>query len=171
MLRALALGLATAVSVAACQTQSVTLDEYRGAYSTHFGGIPDRTAVCARLHNRGAERVGWVRLRLRSTSTLGERPARLRSDWIYSGGIEPGETLSLAFADPPSAERIDLTLRSSGSGRPARGGRPLVRVATCSASALAFDLGRPPHPGKAAGVEVVHIPGPFGAGVVLADTR
>ena len=171
MPRALLFGLVAALPLLACQTDSVTLDEYRGAYSTHFGGIPDRTAVCARLTNRSAARVGWVRLRLHSTSRLGERPARLRSDWVYDGGIESGETVALAFADPPSAEQIGLALRSTGSGSPARGGRSLVRVATCSESALAVDLLRSAGPGRTAAGEVVYIPRASSAGVVVAGTR
>ncbi len=150
------LGLATtlALGLAGC-ARPVSLERYHGAYSTHFEGIPDRTAVCALVTNRGDESVGWVRLRLRSSSSLGPRPARLRSHWVYSGDIDPGETVALVFVRPPSAEQIQVDLAGSGSGRVARPGRPLVRAKGCSETGLVVSLERELEERTASGIEVL----------------
>lgn len=113
----------------ACSTPSVTLDRYRGLYTTHFDGIPDRALVCAVLTNRGEEPVDWVRLRLVSSSTLGARPgrrasrrvSRWASNWVWSGRLEPGASVAIRLPDPPVAEHIALGLRGSGRGRTPRG--------------------------------------------------
>ena len=40
-----------------CATGAVRLERYRGAYSTHFEGIPDQAEICAVLRNRSARPV------------------------------------------------------------------------------------------------------------------
>ena len=119
----------------ACATPGVTLDDYRGLYTTHFDGIPDRALVCAVLTNRGAEPVEWVRLRLVSSSSLGEKPGRWASHWVWSGSLEPGGSVAIRLADPPVAERMLLSVRGSGRGRKPRG-RPSQAAAGCSIAGL-----------------------------------
>ncbi len=150
----LGLVIALAVGLAGC-ARPVTLERYHGAYSTHFEGIPDRTALCALVTNRGDESVGWVRLRLRSTSSLGSRTARVRSHWVYSGGIDPGETVALAFVQPPIAEQIQVDLAGSGRGRAARPGRPLARAKSCSEAGLVLSLESELEERTASGIEVL----------------
>jgi hypothetical protein len=159
-----------ALGALGCATSSVTLDGYGGAYSTHFAGIPDASAVCARVTNRSDTRVEWVRLRLHSTSTLGERPARLRSRWIYTGAIEAGQSIDLGFVDPPSAEQIRIELAGHGRGTAPRGGRGLVRVASCSQAELALTLARPERDAALA-VQPMAQPSRRQPDVLLAGTR
>ena len=65
------------LAASACATPApVTLDLYRGVYSTHFDGVPDRAELCALLTNRASHSVDWVTLRLRAYPTYGERTAR-----------------------------------------------------------------------------------------------
>ena len=113
----------------------VTLDGYRGLYTTHFDGIPDRALVCAVLTNRGARPVDWVRLRLISSSSLGEQPGRWRSDWVWSGSLEPGGSVAIRLIDPPVAEQMLLRVRGSGRDRKPRG-RPSESAADCSIESL-----------------------------------
>ncbi len=129
----LALLLLAGIGVA-CATP-VTLDDYRGLYTTHFDGIPDRALVCAVLTNRGERPVDWVRLRLVSSSSLGEQPGRWVSDWVWSGSLEPGGSVAIRLTDPPVAERMVLRVRGSGRDPKPRG-RPSEPAAGCSIDSL-----------------------------------
>lgn len=123
--------------LASCATGAVRLERYRGAYSTHFEGIPDQAEICAVVRNRSARPVEWVELRLRSTSQLADAPKAWKSTWIHQGRIEPGETVALRFENPPMADEIELeVVRVGRDGRTPRNARPLRVTAECSEESL-----------------------------------
>jgi hypothetical protein len=125
----------------ACATSPrVTLDLFRGVYSTHFEGIPDQAAICAVLTNRTNRAVDWTRLRLRAYPTYGEKEARWTSSWIYRGRLLPGETKAVALRLPPVADQIELEVRSAGRGEGPESDRPAVAVKRCSESWLQHRL-------------------------------
>ncbi len=131
-----ALLLVTVLAVAGCAVPSVTLDDYRGVATTHFGGIPDQSRVCAVVTNRGDVAVDWVRLRLRAWGGAGERGRSFTSHWLYGEGLEPGESVAVELMEPPYAAQIELSVRGSGRGQRTRRGRPVQRTAECSEAAL-----------------------------------
>lgn len=140
-MRPLLLTLALALGACATVQTGVDLDFYRGAYATHFEGIPDRSAICAVVSNRGAAPVGWVRLRLESHSRLGDEPGRWVSYWLWRGHLEPGDSVALELPDPPVADAVRLDLRGAGSGEGSGAGRAARRVDACSEEVLAASLG------------------------------
>ena len=119
----------------------ITLDGYRGLYSTHFDGVPDRSAVCALVTNRTGTSFEWVRLRLRSYSELGEERARWTSYWLYREPLGPGESAVVRLENPPVAEEIELRIVRAGSGSILPAGRPASELGECSDGALARSLG------------------------------
>ena len=124
-----------------CATGAVRLERYRGAYSTHFEGIPDQAEVCAVVRNRGARPVEWVELRLLSTSQLADTPATWKSTWVYRGRIEPGQRIALRFENPPMADEIELAVARVGRDpRVPKNGRPLRIAGECSEEALRVAL-------------------------------
>jgi hypothetical protein len=132
--------LALALLACAGPRPPVDLDRFRGVYTTHFEGIPNRAAVCAVVTNRGAGRVDWVRLRLESHSRLGDEPGRWVSYWIWRGRLDPGRSVALQLEDPPMADQIRLDLRSAGPGTPRVSGRPVRPIRDCSETALRVRL-------------------------------
>ncbi len=125
------------LALSSCATGAVRLERYRGAYSTHFEGIPDQAEICAVLRNRSARPVAWVELRLLSTSQLADSPRNWKSNWIHQGRIEPGESVSLRFENPPMADQIELeVVRVGRDERAPRNGRPLRISAECSEDSL-----------------------------------
>ena len=123
--------------VCACATPpSVTLDFYRGVYSTHFDGIPDQAEICAVVTNRTERPVSWTRLRLRAHPTYGEREGRWTSGWAYRGGLAPGETKVLRLVVPPVADQIELEVRGSGRGHGPSSARSVVEAKECSEAFL-----------------------------------
>ena len=125
------------LALSSCATGAVRLERYRGAYSTHFEGIPDQAEICAVLRNRSTRPVEWVELRLRSTSQLADAPTTWKSTWIHQGRIEPGETVSVRFENPPMADEIELeVVRVGRDARAPRSGRPLRIAAECSEDSL-----------------------------------
>jgi hypothetical protein len=122
---------------------AVDLDRFRGVYTTHFEGIPDRTAVCAVVTNRSGTVVDWLRLRLESHSRLGEEPGKWVSYWLWEGRLDPGRSVTLQLEDPPMADQVRLELRSSGRGSPRRAGRTARRISRCSEAALQARLQKP----------------------------
>jgi hypothetical protein len=135
--------LALALALCACATvrSGVDLDFFRGAYATHFDGIPDRSAICAVVSNRTAAAVGWVRLRLESHSRLGDEPGRWVSYWVWRGHLAPGDSVALELSDPPVADQIRLNLRGAGTGGGPASGRTAQRVDDCSDLVLQARLG------------------------------
>jgi hypothetical protein len=126
-----------ALAAPACALRPpVTLDLYRGVLATHFDGIPDGSAVCAVLTNRGERAVEWVRLRLRAYPTHGERKGRWTSRWLFTDRLEPGETRTVELVRPPVAEQIELELLEAGSGPPAGRGRLVKPIGHCSEPSL-----------------------------------
>jgi hypothetical protein len=134
----LALGASALVGCAS----PVTLDRYRGAFTTHFDGEPDRAQVCAIVTNHGDGAIDWIRLRLRSWSTLAPEPVRWTSLWVYRARLEPGESAALALVDPPVAEEIELDLRGAGTGVSAPRGRLAAAAPACSDESLQAALGK-----------------------------
>jgi len=129
--------LALLVLLGSCAGGAVRLERYRGAYSTHFEGIPDQAEMCAVLRNRSTRPVEWVELRLHSTSRLAETPRTWKSSWVHQGRIEPGQTVSLRFENPPMADEIELEVVRTGHGaRAPRSARPLRLTGECSETAL-----------------------------------
>ena len=145
--RSLLAALALAATSCTLVSAPVELDHFRGAYSTHFEGIPDRGSVCALVTNRGLESVEWLRLRLVSASRLGEQPGRWISYWTWSGRLDAGESVALELPDPPMADEIRLELRQSGRGPASGSGRKARAIAACSDDALRVRLERPDRPG------------------------
>ncbi|MFQ5698297.1 MAG: hypothetical protein ACE5IL_08440 [Myxococcota bacterium] len=135
----LCLGLGACISASGADSR-VELERFRGIYTTHFGGIPDRSAVCAVVANRSTQPIEWVRLRLESHSALGEKPARWVSLWLYRGRLAPGAQVSVELAEPPMADQIRLDLRGAGRGRPPGHARTARRVSECSEQALRASL-------------------------------
>jgi hypothetical protein len=132
--------LACCAAALACSTAGVELRDVRGAYSTHFDGIPDEGRVCAVIHNGRDVPIEWVRLRLVSRSSLGERPGRWRSDWLFRGHIEPGESVAVELERPPMADQGSLRMQRAGRGQVRERGRPVRVVQECSADALSTRL-------------------------------
>jgi hypothetical protein len=132
------------VACACAGPRPVTLDRYRGVLTTHFDGVPDRSAICAVVTNRGEEPVDWVTLRLRSYPTYWEteagRSPRWTSTWTHQGRMKPGETRAFRLVQPPVADQIELELRRAGSGELPRAGRPLVPSEACSEAWLQRQL-------------------------------
>jgi hypothetical protein len=125
------------LALLSCASGAVRLERYRGAYSTHFYGIPDQAEICAVVRNRSARPVEWVELRLLSTSRLADSPKTWKSTWIHQGRIEPGEMVSLRFENPPMADEIELTVvRAGRDERAPRSGRPLRIAGECSEESL-----------------------------------
>jgi hypothetical protein len=123
--------------LSSCATGAVRLERYRGAYSTHFEGIPDQAEICAVVRNRSARPVEWVELRLQSTSQLADSPKTWRSSWLHQGRIEPGESVSLRFENPPMADEIGLEIvRVGRDERAPRNARPLRVTGECSEASL-----------------------------------
>lgn len=156
-----------------CVTPPVTLDLYRGVLATHFDGIPEGSAVCALLTNRGARPVDWVRLRMRGFSTHGERGGRWASTWLYAGRIESGETRAVRLEHPPVVDQMDLRVVGSGPGSANAMGRPVVDSPRCSEAWLRSQLARTREGRAAPGWSLVPIvrrndpPGP----VIVAKER
>jgi len=126
-----------ALLASSCATTSdVHLDSYRGVYSTHFDGIPDQMAICARVTNQSSETLRWIRLELRAFSELGEVPGRWTSGWLYPRPLRPGESVALRFENPPTADQIELKVSGSGKGSAPHKGRPLRRSHSCSEALL-----------------------------------
>jgi hypothetical protein len=94
------------LALSSCATGAVRLERYRGAYSTHFEGIPDQAEICAVVRNLGTRPIEWVELRLISTSQLAEAPSTWKSTWVHRGRIEPGAQVALRFDHPPMADEI-----------------------------------------------------------------
>jgi len=46
------------VLVSGCASTPLHVERYRGAYSTHFEGIPDRAEACAVVRNAGPDGNG-----------------------------------------------------------------------------------------------------------------
>ena len=147
--------------LSACVVRSVELERYRGVYSTHFHGIPDRGRICAVISNGRSTPVDWVRLRLASRSALGARPGRWRSMWLYRGRLHPGESVAVELERPPVSDEIRLAVRGAGRGRARRTGRPAVEVPECSERALSAALERDAAAREAPGRVIVRmtIPG------------
>lgn len=138
-----------------CAPGAVSLERYRGAYSTHFEQIPDQAEVCAVVRNRSARSLDWIELRMRSTSKLADLPATWKSSWVYRGRLEPGERIALRFENPPMADEIDLAVVRVGSGaRVPRNGRPLRVVGECSQEALRIALLRELEGREAPAIEI-----------------
>lgn len=135
----LCLSLGACISAASARTD-VELESFRGVYTTHFGGIPDRSSVCAVLANHSTRPVEWVRLRLESHSALGAKPARWVSHWLYRERLDPGTRVAVELPEPPMADQIRLDLRGAGRGRGPLHGRVAHRVSECSERALNASL-------------------------------
>jgi hypothetical protein len=140
---ALPLFALAACAVSVHTSPGVDLDRFRGVYTTHFEGIPDRAAVCALVTNRSGSGIDWLRLRLESDSQLGEEPGHWVSYWLWEGRLDPGGSVALALEDPPMADQIRLDLGGSGSGKPRRAGRTARRISRCSETALQARLEKP----------------------------
>ncbi len=138
-------------------TAAVTLERYRGVYSTHFDGIPDQTGICAVIRNPGPRPVAWVRLKLKSFSQLGEVPGQWTSHWLYERALAPGEAVAVEFEHPPSADQIELAVAGYGEGDPPRRGRPLRRARACSEARLQAELKRAREDRSMAGVQLLPI--------------
>ena len=139
--------LALCVAGTGCAASSVSVDSYRGLYSTHFEGIPDRAVICAVVRNTGEQALSWVQLRLHSESRLGAVPASWRSSWLYDGELGPGESVALSFPSPPVSDSVRVEVRRAGHGRPPRSGRRAEAVSSCTETDLYdlvshFDVGR-----------------------------
>ena len=132
-----------ACAVSVNTSTGVDLDRFRGVYTTHFEGIPDRGAICAVVTNRSGASLAWLRLRLESDSQLGEEPGHWVSYWLWKGRLDPGQSVALALEDPPMADQIRLKLSSSGSGKARRSGRTARRISRCSETALQARLEKP----------------------------
>ncbi len=129
-----------AAALAACASP-VSLDRYRGAFTTHFDGVPDQAQVCAVVTNHGDAPVDWLRLRLRSFSAFDDEPALWTSLWIYRARLEPGASASISLVDAPVAEEIELELRTTGRGPTPPVGRLAVAASECSDESLRAALG------------------------------
>ena len=136
------LALLTLVSLACtvASPSAVTVDHFRGVYSTHFEGIPDQTGICAVISNRGREPVNWIRLRLRSWGDTGQKPGRWKSRWLYEGQLMPGQSVAVEFDNAPNSAQIEISVDRAGSGARVPSGRPLRRVSACSEASLARTL-------------------------------
>jgi hypothetical protein len=143
------------LALLSCASGAVRLERYRGAYSTHFDGIPDQSEICAVVRNKSARPVEWLELRLESTSRLAAAPLEARSSWVYRGRIEPGARVALRFEHAPMADEI--AVRVARVGRDARAplnGRPLRLTEECSDEALQAALDAGLEAREATGAEV-----------------
>jgi hypothetical protein len=130
------------LALSSCATGTVRLERYRGAYSTHFEGIPDQAEICAVVRNLGTRPIEWVELRLTSTSQLADAPATWRSSWIHRGRIEAGAQVALRFEYPPMADEIEVEIARYGRDpRAPKNGRPLRVAGECSEESLRAALG------------------------------
>ena len=125
-----------------CASAPIELDDYSGVYSTHFGGIPDQSRVCAVIVNRKEHSVDWVSLRLRSYSRSSSRPSRWLTAWVYQGELRPGESVAVELPDPPIADEIALVVHRSGRGASLPAGRVVGAAASCSQTGLTAALQR-----------------------------
>lgn len=147
--------LALLFALSSCAPSAVRVERYRGAYSTHFEGIPDQAEICAVVRNLGTRPVEWLELRLDSTSQLADAPATWKSTWVYRGRIEAGERIALRFENAPMADRIEVALARFGrDDRAPKNGRPLQLTSECSEDALRVVLYRELEQRSAPGIEV-----------------
>lgn len=125
------------LALSACASGAVRLERYRGAYSTHFDGIPDQSEICAVVRNKSGRAVEWIELRLDSKSHLAANPVEWSSTWLYRGRIEPGERVALRFEHAPMADEIEVRVARIGrDDRAPLNGRPLSEAEECSDEAL-----------------------------------
>jgi len=137
-----------------CASTPLRLERYRGAYSTHFEGIPDRAEACAVVRNTGPAPIEWVELALVAKSRfLGVEHVQ-RSRWAYREPIAPGRVVALRFVYPPVADELEVSVERAGRGGAARAARPLVKAAECSDDALRATLAAAGHGHTAPGVEL-----------------
>jgi hypothetical protein len=121
------------LSLACVTPGGVTLDAYRGALLTHFGGIPEGSRICGWLTNQSGHPVAWVRLRLVATTGPEGDRERNTSTWLLADTLAPGERAAFELPDPPLADAIQLRVTQSGqSADPARAGRRARRIPDCS---------------------------------------
>ena len=165
------LALLACAGLSACVTSSVELERYRGVYSTHFHGIPDRGRICAVISNQRSQPVDWVRLRLASRSGLGTRRGRWRSVWLYRGRLQPGESVAVELEHPPISDKIRLAVQGAGRGRVRGTGRPAAEIPECSERALTAALERDGAAREAPGRAVVPMGIPGGAGASAGNER
>ncbi|MEE8557594.1 MAG: hypothetical protein V3T14_06885 [Myxococcota bacterium] len=128
------------LAVGCTAPRPVTIDHYRGIYSTHFDGVPDQSAICAVLTNRGSRAVRWVSLRLRAYPEASASTPRWSSSWIYRGLLEPGDSRAVLLVHPPVAREIELEVRSAGYGNGPARGRLLAKRENCSEPELRAHL-------------------------------
>ena len=146
--------LASALLACASAGHELRLERFRGVYSTHFAGIPDRGEICAVLVNRGTEKLRWARLRLLSyAEPEGQRP--WKSDWVFRGAIPPGGLVAVQLLDPPPAAQIELRVAAAGGGRPPERGRTLRAVDDCSERGLIEQLRQANRDRAATGIQIV----------------
>jgi hypothetical protein len=146
---------AAIVLLCSCATTPLHLERYRGAYSTHFEGIPDRAEACALVRNSGPTAIDWVELSLVATTRFEGAERAFRSRWLYRAApIPPGGAVALRFVHPPVADELEVTLLRAGHGSAARPGRPLALAAECSDEALRAALAEEVHGHTAPGVEL-----------------
>jgi hypothetical protein len=137
-----------------CATTPLRLERYRGAYSTHFEGIPDRAEACALVRNVGPTPIDWVELSLVATTRFDGIERAFRSRWLYRAPIPPGGAVALRFLHPPVAAELEVTLLRAGRGVAARPGRPLALAAECSDEALRAALAEEVRGHTAPGLEL-----------------
>ncbi len=151
----LALTLAGCATNAFMRQDSLTVDRYRGVYSTHFDGIPDQARVCVTVTNRTERRIDWVRLKLQSGSDLGYEDAEWRSKWIYRHGIAAGESVALELKRPPVANRLEIIVDRAGRGNGPAHGRTMIRSKDCSETQLLTRLKRELATRTAPGIQIM----------------
>jgi hypothetical protein len=134
----LALACALLALLLGCASTDVRLERYRGAYSTHFEGIPDQAEACALVRNASARPIEWLELRMKSKSRFATGPQHpQKSTWVYRGHVAPGGVVALRFVHPPVADELEVRVSRTGGDRLGpREGRPLERVEECSDDAL-----------------------------------
>lgn len=135
--------LAVVLATGACAGPPVHVEDFGGAYATHFGGIPDRGRVCAVVANRSERRLAWIRVRVRAFEDAASRgrPA-WTADWLYEDGLAPGESVALELRDLAVAPGLELAIGGSSRSGPAPPGRAAERVERCSEPALVDALRR-----------------------------
>ncbi len=152
--------LASALLLSACAShpQGITLDRFRGVYSSHFDGIPDRSGICAVLQNHGSRDASWVRLTMQAFGAKGDRASRWTSHWLYAHPLRSGESVAVAFENAPHADQIDLRIDRVGRGAHLpRVGRPLLRSRTCNEGELRAALREAARGRQAQGVQLIPI--------------
>jgi len=137
-----------------CATSPLRLERYRGAYSTHFEGIPDRAEACALVRNTGPTPIDWVELSLVATTRFEGAERAFRSRWLYRTPIPAGGAVALRFVHPPFADELEVKLARAGRGAVTRPGRPLVAAAECSDDALRALLAEEMRDHTAPGIEL-----------------